>query len=108
MKLYELLVPTHSREGVRLTDEFHKGWDKVVCDITGGLTLLKTVKGSWVSDSGTVKETMIPVRIAMEESEVDKIVDITLSYYEQEAVMIYIVSENVVIKKNPNKDYWNE
>jgi hypothetical protein len=99
MKLYEILVPTHSKEGMRLSDEFHKGWDEAVCDITGGLTLLKTVKGSWVSESGTVKETMIPVRIAMEESQVDGILELTLRYYDQDAVMIYTVSEHVMIKE---------
>jgi hypothetical protein len=99
MKLYEILVPTHSPEGIKYTDEYHREWDQKVCDITGGLTLLKPVEGTWVGENGTIKESMVPVRIAMEDHEIDAVLDLTIEWYDQESVMIYKISDFVLIKE---------
>ncbi len=41
---------------------------------------------------------MIPVRIACGEEEMHHIADMTLEYYDQEAVFYYLVSEKVFVK----------
>lgn len=46
---------------------------------------------------------MIPVRIACTEDDIDSIINLTMKYYNQEAVMSYQISEHVKIVNN--KDY---
>jgi hypothetical protein len=53
-------------------------------------------KGQWVSPKGELFiERMIPVRIACTESQIDQIIMMSIEYYEQEAVLAYLVSERV-------------
>jgi hypothetical protein len=74
-------------------------WDNKVRAISGGLTILHPTKGQWVSPDGKLFiERMIPVRIACTSEQMDMISDITASYYQQQAVMFYTVSDNVRIK----------
>ena len=104
--LYEILVPTiKSFDPPKYyTTRYHKVWDKKVRSISGGLTILKPVKGEWISDNGEIFiERMIPVRIACTAEEIDKIADMTADYYSQIAIMYYKVSDCVVIK-NYKKD----
>lgn len=57
-------------------------------------------KGQWISSDGTLFiERMIPVRIAATRSQIDTIIDMTMSYYDQLAVMCYCISETVIIKE---------
>lgn len=99
--LFEILVPTvKSFDPPKYyTTRYHKVWDAKVREISGGLTILKPVKGEWVAPTGeTFSERMIPVRVCCTEKEIDKIADLTASYYNQKAVMYYKVSDYVVIK----------
>jgi len=67
--------------------------------ISNGITILTPEKGKWVSQENKLfSERMIPVRIGCDESEIEGIIDMTMDYYEQEAVMAYVLSENVIIK----------
>ncbi len=99
MKLWEILVPT-IRNGKPVRTKHHKEWDKWVQRISGGLTIFKPTKGKWISNNSGVnhEERMIPVRIACEEKDIHKIIEFTIRHYEQEAVMAYLLSEQVVIK----------
>ena len=88
--LWEILVPGN------YPLDHHKEWDKKVESIAGGLTILKPVKGSWVSDDGNViREPMIPVRIKCKLEHMMAIGDMTRIHYEQEVVMYYEISNNV-------------
>jgi len=98
--LWEVLVPTLMREKpVRL--RHHKEWDKFVRKITGGLTILHPAKGQWINPetSELMCERVIPVRIACTRKQLDKIIDFTIEHYDQIAVMAYLVSTEVVIKR---------
>ena len=98
-EMWEILVPTVHANGTPIKTRFHKVWDKRVYEITGGLTILAPTKGKWVSPAGGLfEERMIPVRIACTRKEIDEIVDMTLKYYDEEAVLAYKVSEEVVLK----------
>ncbi len=100
--MWEILVPTvkPNTDGTKFfTTKYHRRWDAKVHAITGGLTIMPPTKGQWVSPSGTVFiERMIPVRIVATESEIHAIIDMTLEFYEQEAVLCYKVSDRVIVK----------
>lgn len=97
--LYEILVPT-MMNGNPVRTKHHKEWDKKVKKITGGLTISKPTKGYWVSYDGVVvEERMIPVKIYCTDVEMDRISDITAEHYKQDAVMFYLISNYVHIKK---------
>lgn len=121
--MWEILVPTEKRiktpkpevpEGTMFeqdylapwriqnsyTTRYHRVWDKKVRDITGGLTVLQPAKGQWVSPEGELyQERMIPVRIAATRSQIDEIIDMTIAYYDQLAVLCYKVSDEVIIRR---------
>lgn len=93
------MVPTTSNEGKPFRTRFHRVWDSKVREIAGGLTILTPAKGQWLNLSGKLfKERMIPVRIVCSKKQIDLIIDITMNYYNQEAVLVYKVSEEVIIK----------
>lgn len=99
MELWEILVPTVRNDGRPIRTRFHRVWDAKVREITGGLTILTPVKGQWVSNDGELfSERMIPVRIACSREEIESIIDMTLSYYSQKAVLAYCISERVVLR----------
>lgn len=96
--LYEILVPT-VMNGKFVRTKHHKNWDARVRKISGGLTILKPAIGNWVSPSGELfVERMIPVRIACDGKEINKIADITAQHYKQKAIMFYKITDEVVIK----------
>jgi hypothetical protein len=100
-KLWELLVPRYSNEGIEYLVEHHKEWDEKVRQLSGGITILKTAKGNWLSPEGRLfVEEMIPVRICCDEENIEKIIDQTLRHYNQKAVFAYELSSNVKVKHN--------
>jgi hypothetical protein len=98
--LWEILVPTiHGDTGKPIHLRYHKVWDKKVQQLSGGLTILTPVKGSWVSETGKcVSERSIPVRIACELYVIHQIANFTADYYKQKAILFYMVSEHCYIK----------
>lgn len=100
MNLYEILVPTKNNEGKPFRTRYHRVWDSKVRAMTGGLTLVPPVKGEWISAEGELfRERMIPVRIACTPEQIEQIADMTAKYYNQLAIMYYLISKEVIIKK---------
>jgi len=98
MSLWEILVPTHFNDGMEIPIEHHKEWDCQIRLIAGGLTILKSAKGQWISGDGVLfSEGMIPVRIACPEAEMRRIGFMTLCHYKQQKVMFYKISDEVYI-----------
>ncbi len=96
--LWEILVPAHSNEGLEFSMEHHRAWDENVRSISGGLTILRTAKGQWLDpDDQLFLDRMIPVRVYCTEEEIDRIIHLTISHYDQKAVMAYQVSSYVKI-----------
>lgn len=96
---YEILVPTVSSKGKPFRTRYHRVWDEKVRAISRGLSIIHPIVGQWVSQQGELfKERIIPVRIACSEDQIEKIADITAAYYNQKAVMYYLISEQVTIK----------
>jgi len=101
-QMWEILVPTERRlePGKYYTTRYHRVWDTKVREITGGLTVMAPARGQWVNPSTgeLFKERMIPVRIMATRTEIEKVIDLTLSYYDQLAVLCYKVSDEVILK----------
>ena len=100
--MWEILVPTERRlePGKYYTTRFHRVWDAKVRDITGGLTIMTPARGQWINPSTgeLFQERMIPVRVLATREEMEKVVDLTLKYYNQLAVLCYKISDEVILK----------
>ena len=100
--MWEILVPTvvpNTNSEKFFKTRYHRVWDNKVRLITGGLTIMPPAKGQWVSPHGTIfEERMIPVRIVASRHEIEKVIDMTLEYYSQEAVLCYKISDEVIFK----------
>ncbi len=97
-QLWEILVPTIRNDGRPFRLRYHRVWDERVKAISGGLTIVAPVRGVWVSpDSETFKERMIPVRIMCTKTEIMAIARMSKDYYEQLAIMVYLIATEVYI-----------
>jgi len=98
-ELWEILVPASNNKDLKFTYEHHKEWDVFVKDLTGGVTIMKTAKGQWVSPDGELYvDRMIPCRIVCTEDQISEIIDFTIAHYSQEAVLAYRISTNVILR----------
>jgi hypothetical protein len=102
--LWEIYVPTISNEGKPFRTRHHKVWDERVRKISSGLTIYKPAKGQWIdrTDDKLYEERMIPVRIACNEVQIRKIMEITKQHYKQIDVMAYQVSDRVIFLSDTN------
>ena len=100
--MWEILVPTERRKepGKFYTTRYHRVWDGKVRAITGGLTVMAPARGQWVNPTTgeLFQERMIPVRIMATRTEIEQVVDLTLEYYDQIAVICYKISDEVILK----------
>lgn len=101
--LWEVLVPTVGNDGRPFSVRHHRQWDAHVKDIAGGMTLVSPVRGSWVDpDSGhDFTERMIPVQISCTREQIIEICKETARFYDQLAVMAYLISDQTVLITNP-------
>jgi hypothetical protein len=99
--LWEILVPTEKRlePGKFYRTRYHQVWDEKVRAISGGLTIMQPAKGHWVAPCGeTFIERMIPVRIIATREQIESIIDMTMEYYDQLAILCYKLSDEVILK----------
>jgi len=97
-QLWEILVPTTRRDGTPIRTRFHRVWDKKIEAICGGMTITPPGKGTWLYEGKRERERMIPVKIMCTREQIEEIVDLTLEYYDQIAVMAYRVSDEIILK----------
>ena len=98
-QMWEILVPASNNKDLGFTYEHHKAWDAFVRSVTGGVTIMKTAKGEWVSPTGKLyKDRMIPCRIICTEEQISEIIDFTIDHYKQEAVLAYKISNDVILR----------
>lgn len=100
--MWEILVPTVRRlePNKYYSTRYHRVWDKKVRAITSGLTVMAPARGQWVNPvtGEFFNERMIPVRIVASREEIEKVIDLTLEYYDQLAVLCYKISDEVILK----------
>lgn len=100
--LWEILVPTIRNDGRPFRTRYHRVWDQKVRAISGGLTIMPVAKGQWIAPDGKLfMERMIPVRLIATREQMEAIVDMTIKYYEQLAVLAYKISEEVILRGAP-------
>jgi hypothetical protein len=103
-KMWEILVPASNKE-LEFTYEHHKAWDEFVIAVSGGITIMRTGKGQWVSPNNVrFKDRMIPVRIKCTRKQINKIINFTIDHYRQEAVIAYKVSNDVILKHKAKRE----
>ena len=103
-ELWEILVPASNNTDQKFTYEHHKEWDAFVKKVTGGVTVMKTAKGQWLSPTGKLYiDRMIPCRIVCDEQQISEIIDFTIEHYTQEAVLAYRISTNVILRHKTEK-----
>jgi len=95
--LWEILVPCVRQDGRPFHTRYHRVWDAKVRAIAGGLTILHPAKGQWVYNGAVIAERVIPVRVACTREQIEQIVQISLDYYEQIAIMAYKISDEVIL-----------
>lgn len=101
--LWEILVPTTSNDGKPFRLRYHRVWDKKVKEISNGQTILSPVKGKWIGPLDKLyEERMIPVRFMATKEEAMEITKYTLKYYNQIAVLCYMISDNIIYLEDPN------
>jgi len=99
LKVWCILVPTLMGDR-HVSTKHHKEWDKYVRKITGGLTIFAPGKGQWVNDEDRlIEEKIIPVHVACNERQLEKIVKFSIKHYRQDALMYYKVTDEVFIVK---------
>ena len=95
-QLWKIYVPEFWPDAGKIPVESHKEWDKKVCEIAGGMTLLQREKGRWMDGLGGLQpDAMIPVQIACSRDQILTIALMTKTYYKQEAIFFYKVSDEV-------------
>ena len=99
--LWEILVPQCLPNGQKISVAKHKQWDRDVSRLSGGLTILHTVKGLWINPetNATSSEGMIPIRIACTYKIMMQVIRLTAQHYEQKAVIAYLISKEVILFK---------
>jgi hypothetical protein len=95
-ELWEILVPKADNLGKEFDISYHRKWDSIVREMSGGLTVMRSAKGVWEDKGKLYEERMIPVRIACTEEQILSIMNLTKNYYDQIKVMAYRISEKVL------------
>jgi hypothetical protein len=98
-QLWEILVPTVRNDGRPFRTRYHRVWDAKVRAISGGLTVMPVAKGQWIHKGALYSERVIPVRVIASREQMESIVDMTLKYYEQLAVLAYRISDEVILRE---------
>jgi hypothetical protein len=79
--------------------EHHQKWDEFVRKLTGGVTIMKSAKGHWLSPAGKLfSEKVIPCSIMCTEDQIKIIADFTINHYKQEAVMYFKITDETFIR----------
>ena len=100
-EVWRIFVPAEDDLGDEYPVEYHEVWDVFVRRVTGGVTIMKSAKGQWVSPTGKLyAEKTIPCEIMCNREQMQEIIDFTIVYYAQEAVLAYKVSDEVIMYSN--------
>ena len=99
-KLYEILIPTAKKDGTPIIS--HKPWEEKVRKLTGiGWKSESNSNSNWVSrnNDDTFGDVMIAVRVLATLSQMERVTYMTSKHYDIEAVMFYVISNEIQIKR---------
>lgn len=93
--MWEILIPASNNNKI-FTLKHHKQFDEFVRQKAGGLTIMKSAKGEWISPDGRLfKDKMIPCRICCSHTHIRDIMLFALEHYKQESILAYMISNHV-------------
>ena len=98
MEMWEILIPKYSNDGEQYTAAHCNEWKENILLITKGLTELNPVKGYWINKKTKYIEDMIPIRVLCDETNIEKIIEETITHFDQEAVLAYVISNNIKLR----------
>lgn len=97
MLLWEILVPTQFDDTKEyISVEHHREWDRLMREVSGGLTMLRSATGQWVHLGEVHQESVIPVRLIATREQMEEIAKFTARHYRQKVIMVYKISDEVL------------
>jgi hypothetical protein len=105
MLLWEILLPTQfddTKEDVSV--EHHHEWDRLVREVSGGLTMLRSATGQWVHLGEVQQESVIPVRLIATREQIEAIAKFTARHYRQKVIMVYKLSDEVLFMTDADNE----
>jgi len=103
-EMWEFLLPMINVARHRITFTEYLEWGNEVKKITTGLVLLPFENASWCDSDGVLfKDGMVPVRVTCNKEHVQDIIELTLTYYQQPAIMAYKISDTCVVRNSGNR-----
>ena len=99
-KLWRIYLPANDNNGFEFSLEHHQKWDEYVHNLVGGVTIMKSAKGQWISPHGKLYiDIMIPCEINCFKSQIKQIARFSIEHYNQEAIAYLPLSRNMKIMK---------
>ena len=100
-RLWEVLIPVANEHGALYPKGHHQEWDQMVRAISGGLTIIPPVLGQWHDPDSKhlLIERMIPVRVLATDTQINQIIDLVISHYNQKVVFAYVISNQFILKE---------
>ena len=93
IKVYRILVPAYNNQASEFSSSHHHVWDEFVRKLVGSVTIMKSVKGQWISPYGQLyTDKMIPCEISCTKEQIKRIAKFTKQHYRQETVVYYKIS----------------
>lgn len=102
-QMWEILVPTVGNDGTPFSIRHHREWDALVKKVSGGMTLVQPVRGTWIdpADGAEYRERMIPVRLLATKEQIVDVCKETARHYDQLAVLASLIATETVMVTNP-------
>lgn len=102
-KVWRILVPANDNQGNEFPIEHHHIWDEFVRDLVGGVTIMKSAKGQWISPVGKLYiDITIPCDINCTKYQIQQIALFTIKHYNQEAIAYYKISKGIKLMTKIN------
>lgn len=96
--MWEILVPTNMKNGLKIGKTRHKDFDAFVREKSDGLTILRSGRGEWVDKdaNNVVRENMIPVRFIGSRGDAKSIAKFARTHYKQHTILCYAISSEII------------
>lgn len=95
--LWEILIPVSHKDGTPVTEKDHRIWWSSLEAIGAHQFLVPAAMPWFVNEPHLVGVRMIPFRVACTREQITKVANLTATYFGQDAVLLYRVSDDVTL-----------